>query len=85
MKEVTWMKEGLLTVGTPETSEGEAEGPQGAAVVPGVPDPEVPEKAFRRKFTAEYKLRILQSWPTDVRVPGAWEGFCAKRGCIHRT
>jgi len=60
MKEVTWMKEGLLTVGTPETSEGEAEGPQGAAVVPGVPDPEVPEKAFRRKFTAEYKLRILQ-------------------------
>ncbi len=25
-----------------------------------VPDPEVPEKAVRRKFTAAYKLRILQ-------------------------
>jgi transposase len=24
------------------------------------PDPEVPEKATRRKFTAEYKLRILR-------------------------
>jgi transposase-like protein len=26
----------------------------------GTPDPEVPERATRRKFTAEYKLRILQ-------------------------
>ena len=25
-----------------------------------VPDPEVPEKTVRRKFTAEYKLRILK-------------------------
>ncbi len=25
-----------------------------------VPDPEVPEKAIRRKFTAAYKLRILK-------------------------
>lgn len=25
-----------------------------------VPDPEVPEKAVRRKFTAAYKLRILK-------------------------
>ena len=25
-----------------------------------VPDPEVPEKASRRKFTADYKLRILK-------------------------
>ena len=25
-----------------------------------VPDPEVPEKAVRRKFTAEFKLRILK-------------------------
>jgi len=28
--------------------------------VPGTPDPEVPEKATRRKFSAEYKVRILQ-------------------------
>jgi len=26
----------------------------------GAPDPEVPEKATRRKFSAEYKLRILK-------------------------
>ena len=40
MREVRWMKEGILTGGTP--------------------DPEVAEKATRRRFTAEYKLRILQ-------------------------
>lgn len=30
------------------------------AKVVGVPDPEVSEKAARRRFTAEYKLRILK-------------------------
>ena len=25
-----------------------------------VPDPEVPEKALRRHYTAEYKLRVLE-------------------------
>ena len=30
-----------------------------------VPDPEVPEKATRRRFTAEYKLRILR----EVSMP----------------
>jgi transposase-like protein len=60
MKEVAWMKEGLMSSGTPEATEGEPVEPQGAAVVPGAPDPEVPEKALRRKFSAEYKLRILQ-------------------------
>ena len=28
-------------------------------IIKAVPDPEVTEKAIRRKFTAEYKLRIL--------------------------
>jgi len=28
--------------------------------ITAVPDPEVPEKATRRRFTAEYKLRILR-------------------------
>jgi len=28
--------------------------------VPMVPDPEVSEKAVRRKFTAKYKLSVLQ-------------------------
>ncbi len=32
----------------------------GQAVVSLVPDPEVSEKAVRRRFTAEYKHRILQ-------------------------
>ena len=49
-----------MSSGTPEATEGEPVEPQGAAVVPGAPDPEVPEKALRRKFSAEYKLRILQ-------------------------
>jgi transposase-like protein len=29
-------------------------------IIKAVPDPEVPEKAVRRKFTAEYKLRIVK-------------------------
>lgn len=34
--------------------------PTGAAPAGGIPpDPEVTEKPVRRKFTAEYKLRIL--------------------------
>jgi transposase-like protein len=32
----------------------------GRAVPAGVPDPELVEQAKRRRFTAEYKLRILQ-------------------------
>jgi transposase-like protein len=54
------MKEGLVNAGTPEASEGERSEPRGAAGVPGTPDREVPEKAIRRKFSAEYKLRILR-------------------------
>lgn len=60
MKEVAWMKEGLMSSGILEATEGEPGEAQGAAVVPGTPDPEVPEKASRRKFSAEYKLRILK-------------------------
>jgi hypothetical protein len=29
-------------------------------IIKAVPDPEVAEKAVRRKFTAEYKLHILK-------------------------
>ena len=44
---------------------GETEGARRATVVspagaPGVPDPAVEAKAKRRRFTAEYKLRILR-------------------------
>jgi hypothetical protein len=37
MREVTWMKEGLLNAGTPEASEGKRSEPKGAAGVPGTP------------------------------------------------
>jgi len=60
MKKVSWMKEGILGAGTLEATEGERSEPQGAVRVPEAPDPEVPEKAGRRKFSAQYKLRILQ-------------------------
>jgi transposase-like protein len=33
--------------------------------IPPIADPEVPEKASRRKFTADYKLRILQEAETS--------------------
>ena len=46
---------------------------QGAHSMPSVPihppDPEVPEKAVRRRFTAEYKLNILRQ-ADHSRTPG---------------
>ncbi len=60
MKEVTWMKEGLFNTGTEEATESERSEAKEATGVVGTPNPEVPEKAMRRKFSAEYKLRILQ-------------------------
>ena len=47
------------------------------------PEPKVPEKARRRIFSPEYKLRILQ--PADgCTSPAASRGFCVERVCIHR-
>ena len=60
MRKISWMKEGILGAGTLEATEGERSEPQGAVRVPDAPDPEVTEKARRRKFSVEYKLRILQ-------------------------
>ena len=42
-----------VSVAVPERSEG-------TATEARRPDPEVPEKAKRRRFTARYKLRVLQ-------------------------
>jgi len=56
--------------GDPKRSSGErseterSEGAPGGAATrqpPSPPDPEVPEKAQRRKFTAEYKLGVLRA------------------------
>ena len=60
MKKVSWMKDGIFGAGTLEATEGERSEPQGAVRVPDAPDPEVPEKPRRRKFSVQYKLRILQ-------------------------
>jgi transposase len=45
-----------------ERSEGAPEAPPRIPTLPATqpPDPEVPEKPLRRRFTAEYKLRILK-------------------------
>ncbi len=36
------------------------EGPAGEAAPLVMPDPETPEKAYRRRFSGDYKLRILE-------------------------
>src|SRR3972149_6714116 len=46
-----------------------------------VPDPEVPEKAARRRFTAEYKLRILRE-AEGCETPGA-VGALLRRGGLY--
>lgn len=44
-----------------------------------VPDPEVPEKAVRRRFTAEYKLRILRE-AEGGETPGAVGALLRREG-----
>ena len=60
MKEVTWMEDGLINAVSAKATEGECSEQKGAAGASVTLDPEVPEKATRRKFSAEYKLRILR-------------------------
>jgi len=49
------------------------------------PNPDVPEKAQRRQFSAAYKQRILEE--ADPAVPSwARSGHCCvERGCIRHT
>ena len=44
-----------------------------------VPDPEVPEKAARRRFTADYKLRILRD-AEGCATPGAVGALLRREG-----
>ena len=46
-------------------------------------DPEVPERARRRTFTAQYKLDILAAY--DAAGPGEKGALCAGRACIPVT
>ena len=56
---------------------------QGAHSMPSVPgnppDPEVPEKAVRRRFTAEYKLDILRQ-ADHSRTPGEIGALLRREG-----
>jgi len=56
-------------------STGGAEEP----VMMSAPDPEVPEKKARRKFTAKYKLQILQEADTCTE-PGQLGAFLRSKG-----
>ena len=48
------------------------------------PDPEVPAKAQRRRFTAAYRLRILKRADACKRL-ASWGRCCAEKACIART
>ena len=43
-----------------ERAGGERNGVAGGTAAPGIPDPELVEGPKRRRFTAEYKLRVLR-------------------------
>ena len=49
----------------------------------GVPDPEVSEQAKRRRFTAEYKLRIVRE--ADAFGTVTLLLFCVERACTRRN
>lgn len=53
--------------------------PPSLAPAAAVPDPEVPEKPARRRFTAEYKLRILHEADGCVE-PGALGALLRREG-----
>jgi transposase-like protein len=55
-------KGGRSPTGVPPTTTAAAAGPGGPAVDEGKPmaDPAVPERPVRRRFTAEYKVRVLR-------------------------
>ena len=73
-----------------ETSAG-SEGARRATVDPagrdaaGVEDPEVVEQAKRRRFTAEYKLRIVREADAFGKGDGDVLLFCVERACTRRN
>ena len=53
--------------------------PAAGAALTAIPDPEVAAKPTRRRFTAEYKLRILQE-AEHQREPGAIGALLRREG-----
>ena len=43
------------------------------------PDPEVPAKATRRRFSARYKLRVLEQADGHAKSRAKWEHYCAEK------
>src|SRR5262249_51372081 len=63
----------------PSRSEAASSSRGGAdGLTPVVPDPEIPDKAKRRTFTAEYKTRILAE--TDKAAPGEIGAILRREG-----
>jgi hypothetical protein len=50
---------------------------------PGRPDPEVPERARRRSFTARYKLEVLAAY--DAAEPGEKGAILRREGLYPAT
>ena len=50
----------------------------------GLPDPELVERPLRRRFTAEYKLRILREAETCGR-PGEIGALVRREGAVQRA
>lgn len=79
MKKVFPMKDRGSQPSALESSEGERSEPKGVGRALAAPDPEVPEKARRRKFSAEYKLRILRL-ADSCTDPGSIGSLLRKEG-----
>jgi transposase-like protein len=79
MKKVFAMKDCGSQPSALESSGSERSEPKGAGRVLVAPDPEVPEKAMRRKFSAEYKLRILRL-ADSCTTPGSLGRLLRKEG-----
>jgi transposase-like protein len=88
------MREGYMNLSTDAGSGIDDGGPEGARRATGgppssgreeepliisPPDPEVPEKKARRKFTAKYKLQILQEADACTE-PGQLGAFLRRKG-----
>ena len=67
---------------TPASAAGSAPGDPGSGN--RFPDPAVPERPDRRRFTAEYKLRSFRK-PIVVRGQANLAPCCVAKACTRRT
>jgi transposase len=69
----------LAVVSPPERSGGGLTTPEANPAAAAVPDPEVPARAKRRRYTAEYKLSILKE-ADACRKPGELGALLRREG-----